>query len=220
LIPVEFAPEVHASLRALKDHGTPPPRCHTAAIQSAIAGAVRRLVEGTLSSAVRPWDLPALQRRAASLGEVASARAISVSESVLVAELLPRGQRIVFRGVDDEWRLVRFADGDDVSIRPETTVRADLCGSAPDSVLIAMGVNKPADVELEVVSEDLGQGETQTRYRYQWTEGGKSILAEEVKNEIYDGATPYTTYVRGVIVDGDRGVLLTGRDDSALIIEG
>ncbi len=48
----------------------------------------------------------------------------------------------------------------------------------------------------------------------------RSILAEEVKNEIYDGATPYSTYVRGVIVDGDRGVLLTGRDDSALIIEG
>jgi hypothetical protein len=48
----------------------------------------------------------------------------------------------------------------------------------------------------------------------------RSILAEEVKNEIYDGATPYSTYVRGVIVDGGRGVLLTGRDDSALIIEG
>jgi hypothetical protein len=45
-------------------------------------------------------------------------------------------------------------------------------------------------------------------------------LAEEVKNEIYDGATPYTTYVRGVIVEGDRGVLLTGRGDSALVIEG
>ena len=44
--------------------------------------------------------------------------------------------------------------------------------------------------------------------------------AEQVKNEIFDGATPYTTYVRGVIVDGDRGVLLTGRDDSALITEG
>jgi len=45
-------------------------------------------------------------------------------------------------------------------------------------------------------------------------------LAEEVKNEIYDSATPYSIYVRGVIVDGDRGVLLTGRDDSALINEG
>jgi len=83
-----------------------------------------------------------------------------------------------------------------------------------------MGVNKPADVKLEVLSEDLGQGETQTRYRYQWTDDGRSILAEEVKNEIYDGATPYTTYVRGVIVEGDRGVLLTGRGDSALVIEG
>ena len=28
------------------------------------------------------------------------------------------------------------------------------------------------------------------------------ILAEEIKNEIYDGATPYSTYVRGVIIDG------------------
>jgi hypothetical protein len=46
------------------------------------------------------------------------------------------------------------------------------------------------------------------------------LPAEEIKNEIFDGATPYSTYVRGVIVDGDRGVLLTGRDDSALIIEG
>ena len=49
---------------------------------------------------------------------------------------------------------------------------------------------------------------------------GRWILAEELKTEIYDSATPYSTYVRGVIVDGDRGVLLTGRDDSALIIEG
>ncbi len=99
MIPVELAPDVTASLRAMKDRGTPPPRCHS-----------------------------------------------------------PGGERIAFRGVDDHWRLIRFA-----------------------------------------VDE---------------------ILAEEVKNEISDGATPYSTYVRGVIVDGDRGVLLTGRDDSALIIEG
>ena len=46
---------------------------------------------------------------------------------------------------------------------------------------------------------------------------GRSILAEEVKNEIYDGATPYSTYVRGVIIDGYRGVLLTG--SGALVIE-
>jgi hypothetical protein len=219
LIPVELAPEVHVSLRAMKDRGVPPPRCHKGAIQSAIAGGVRRLVDNTLSSGVRPWDLPELQRRAASLGEVTSARAISVDENVLVAEL-DQAASGSCSAADDEWRLVRFADGDDISIRPEATLRVDLCGSAPDSVLIAMGVNKPADVKLEVLSEDLGQGETQTRYRYQRTEGGRSILAEEVKNEISDGATPYTTYVRGVIVDGDRGVLLTGRDDSALIIEG
>ena len=61
---------------------------------------------------------------------------------------------------------------------------------------------------------------SQSRIRYQWIVGDGSILAEEIKNEIYDGATPYSTYVRGVIIDGDRGVLLTGRDDSALVIEG
>jgi hypothetical protein len=220
LIGVELAPEVHTTLRAMKDRGTPAPRCHAGVIESAIRIAVLRFSDGTLASGVRPWDLPVLQRRAAGLGEVSSARAVSVDENVLVAELLPGGQRIVFRGVDDDWRLVRFVDGDDISIRPETTLRVDLCGSAPDSVLIAMSVNKPADVELEVVSEYLGQGETETRHRYQWTEGSRSILAEEVKNEIYDGATPYTTYVRGVIVDGDRGVLLTGRGEDALLIEG
>ena len=48
--------------------------------------------------------------------------AVSVDENVLIAELLPGGERMVFRG------------------------------------------------------------------RYQWTECGRSILAEEVKNEIYDGA--------------------------------
>ena len=37
-IPVELAPEVTASLRAMKDRGTPPPRCHRAWIRSAIAG--------------------------------------------------------------------------------------------------------------------------------------------------------------------------------------
>jgi len=74
LIPVELAPEVTASLRAVKDRGTPPPRCHRGVIQSAIAGGVRRLVEGALSGGVRPWDLPELQRRAARLGEVAAAR--------------------------------------------------------------------------------------------------------------------------------------------------
>jgi hypothetical protein len=220
LIPVDLAPDVSASLRAMKDRGTLSARCHKGVLKSAIAGGVRRLVDNDLSGTVRPWDLPGLQRRAAELGEVASARVVSVDENVLVAELVPGGQRLVFRGVDDEWRLVRFADGDDVSIRPETTRRVELSGSAPDSVLTALGITKPDNIELRVVSEYLGQGETETRYRYQWAEDGRSILAEEIKNEIYDGATPYTTYVRGVIVDGDRGVLLTGRDDSALIIEG
>jgi hypothetical protein len=142
LIRIEIAPEVHASLRAMKDCGTPAPRCHKGVIESAIAGGVRRLLDKALSSGVRPWDLPDPQRR------------------------------------------------------PETTRRVELRGSAPDSVLTALGLVN------------------------QCTEGGESILAEEVKNEIYDGATPYSTYVRGVIVDGDRGFLLTGRDDSALIIEG
>ena len=104
MTPVELAPDVHASLRVVTDRGTPPPRCHAGLIQSAIAGAVRRFVDNTLSSDVRPWDLPETSRR----------------------------------------------------------------------------------VELEVVSAYLGEGE-----------GDRSILAEEVKNEICDGATPYSTYVRG-----------------------
>jgi hypothetical protein len=143
----------------MTDRGTPPARCHPGVIGSAVSGGVRRLFDDTLPAGVRPWDLPALQRRAAELGTVSGVRVVSVDEDVLVAE-------------------------------------------------------------LELVSGYLGQGETETSHRYQWTEGGRSILAEEVKNEIYDGATPYTTYVRKVIVDGERGVLVTGRDDSSLIIEG
>jgi hypothetical protein len=220
LIDVDLAPEVLASLRAMKDRGTPPPRCHKRPIRNAIANALRWLVNGELHGKVRPWDLPGLQRGAAELGEVSAVRAVSVDDDVLVAKVVPGGQRIVFRGVDDEWRLVRFAAGDDLTLRPETTRRVELHGSAPESVLVALGVVKPDGVELEVVSTDLGQGETKTVHRYQWTDGGRSILAEEVKTEIYDGATPYWTYVRGVIVDGDRGVLLTGNGDGAVVIEG
>lgn len=80
------------------------------------------------------------------------------------------------------------------ALRPETTRRVTLSGWGPDSVLAALGLTKP--------------------------EGGRSILAEEVKNEICDGATPYSTYVRGVVVDGDHGVLLTGSGDTAPIVEG
>lgn len=220
MIDVELASEVVDTLRAMKDRGVPLPRCHKGPIRSAIAGSVGRLVENTLDGGVRPWDLPALQRGAAALGRVSSARAVSVDENVLVAELLPGGERLLFRGVQDSWRLVRFADGADIALRPETTRRVELHGRGPESVLTALGLVKPDNVALEVVSEDLGQGETETRQRYQWTEAGRSILAEAVKNEVFDGATPYSTYVRGVIIDGDGGVVLTGRDDSATVTEG
>jgi hypothetical protein len=70
-----------------------------------------------------------------------------------------------------------------------------------------------------VIPVDLAP-EVRTVLRVMADDGSRAILAEEVKNEIFDGATPYTTYVRGVIIDGDRGVLLTGRDDSALVTEG
>jgi hypothetical protein len=75
LIPVELAPDVSASLRAMKDRATPPPRCHSGVIKAGIAGVVRWLVAGALSSGVRPWDLPELQQRA-GLGEVSSARMV------------------------------------------------------------------------------------------------------------------------------------------------
>jgi hypothetical protein len=83
------------------------------------------------------------------------------------------------------------------------------------------GHRQAARRRTQCSSEDLGQGETETSHHHQWTDDDRrSILAEEIKTEIYDGATPYSTYVRGVIIDGDRGVLLTGRHDSALSIEG
>lgn len=221
MIPVELGPAVVASLKSMRDRGEQPPRCHDGVIRSAIAGAVRRLVEDDLSGGVRPWDLPALERQAASLGEVSAATAVWVDANALVAELAPGGERIVLRGVDDGWRLVRFADGDDVSVRPEISRTVALNGSGPDAVLAALGVVKPDGVELEYTSEDLGQGETEYRHGYRWVDdAGCSIVAEEVKNEIFDGATPYSTYVRGVIIDGDGGVLLSGHEGSADLIEG
>jgi len=80
---------------------------------------------------------------------VSEASAVSVSPEELVAELLPGGERIVLRGIDESWRLVRFVDGDDVSVRPETSRRVALEGSGPDAVLAALGVVKPDGLELQ-----------------------------------------------------------------------
>jgi hypothetical protein len=43
------------------------------------------------------------------------------------------------------------------------------------------------------------------------------LISVELVPEV---VTPYSTVVRGVIVDGDRGVLLTGSGGSAVVIEG
>lgn len=221
MIDVHLAPEVVASVRAMSDAGRIPQRCNEGVISGAIGGSVTRMLSDELSGAVRPWHLDALRRGAGQLGDVTSARAVSVDEDVLVVELEPSRRRIVYRGVEDGWRMVRFVDGDDISVRPETTREVELHGWGPDAVLAALGVEKPDDVKLDAVDEYLGQGETETRYSYRWTDdAGRSILAEQIRNEIFDGATPYTTYVRGVIIDGDTGVLLHGRDDRALITEG
>ncbi len=224
MIPVDIAPDVCESLRRSKDRGTLAPRCHAGVLRSATAGMVRRLLDGELEGAVRPWDLPALRQRSAALSAVAGARVVAADDTVLVAELVPGGERLVFRGVDDGWRLVRFADGTDYTVRPETSRRVTLRGGGPDAVLNALGVVKPHDVEAECVildlDLDLGQGQTQTRHRYQWTEGTRSVLAEEVTTEIFDGATPRSTSVRGVIVDGDGGVMLSGSDGDAIVTQG
>ncbi|SEH86042.1 hypothetical protein SAMN04489835_4986 [Mycolicibacterium rutilum] len=218
---VDLAPEVLDALRAMADHGDPPPRCRKGVLRAAISGAVRGLADDTLDSAVRPWDLQALRQRAAALGEIVSARAVFVDESVMVAELAPSGERIVFRGVDDGWRLVRFADGADYRVRPETTRLVELPGSDPDAVLAVLGISKPDGVELRYSSADLGQGETETRWTYSWVDAaGRSILVEEIKGEIYDGATPAWRSLRAVIIDGDGGLLLSGRDGTAVITEG
>ena len=78
------------------------------------------------------------------------------------------------------WWLVRFAEGVDFSVRPETSRRVTLTGSGSDAVLEALGLVKPDGVECEYFTRDLGQGETDTRQRYTWTGGGRSVVAEEV----------------------------------------
>ena len=46
-------------------------------------------------------------------------------------------------------------------------------------------------------------------------------LAPEVMGSLRGVCSaPYSTYVRGVIIDGDRAVSFTGSGDSALVIEG
>lgn len=122
------------------------------------------------------------------------------------------------------WRLVRFLDvseaTEEVRLAPETTREIDLAEFSPDAVLTALGVAKPADVDLDVESEELGQGHTETRYRYLFTDNGRSVLAEEVKSEIFDGATSCSRYLRGVLIDGGRGALVTASRDGAVLTQG
>ena len=211
-VSVELAPEVLEVLAAL---GAQTQR----QLRNAVSHSVNALARGDLEGRVRPWDLARLRHGSKELGEVTAARAVQVDGGVLMVEVLSGGQRLVFRRVDDGWRLVRFADGDDVSVCPETARRVALRGWSPDAVLDGLGIARPDGVELEVVSRDLGQGETETCYRYQRVDADRSILVEEVKNEIYDG-TPYSTYVRGVVIDDGRGLLLTGSGDNATVTEG
>jgi hypothetical protein len=86
---------------------------------------------------------------------------------------------------------VRPARGADYSLQPKFARTVALDGSGPDAVLAAPGaIVKPDDVERQYSSEDLGQGETEYRDGYRWTDdAGRTILAEEIKNEIFDGAT-------------------------------
>ncbi len=150
----------------MADRGTPPERCHDGAIRSAIAGAARRLIDGNLSGGVRPWDLPGLQRRAAELGEVASARAVFVDGDVLVAELVPGGERLLLRGVEDTrgWSVSRTA-----TQRPTPPAR---------------------------------------------------FWPNKSRPRFSTAPHPFRPMFGGVIIDGGRGILLTGHGDSALIIEG
>lgn len=221
---VELAPEVISALRRMRDAGEVPLRCNKGPIRTAVAAAVRALTTDDLGGKVRPWDLSGLRRAAADLGAVDGATALYVDESLLVAELLPAAQRIALRGVDDGWRLVRFlADSerpDHVRLAPETTTEIELDTLSPEGVLSALGIAKPQDVELDIESEDLGQGETETRYRYLFTDNGRSVLAEEVTSEIFDGATPCSRWVRGVVIDNGRGALITANRDRAVLIRG
>jgi hypothetical protein len=56
--------------------------------------------------------------------------------------------------------------------------------------------------------------------RYGWAEYGRTVLAEHVKRDPYDGVSPYSKHVRGVVIEGDRGALLAGSDDRVVLIEG
>ncbi len=217
---VELASRVVTALRVLREAGEVPLRCNKGPIRTAIAAAVRALTEDNLGAKVRPWHLSALRRRAAELGPVTGAVAVHLDEAVLVAELLPSRDRILLCGDEDHWRLVRFLDPaeatDEVRLVPETTREITLDGFSPDAVLAALGITLPDDVELDIESADLGRGETRTVLRYLFTDAGRSVLAEEIT----DGATPTWSRLRGVLIDGGRGALVTANRDGARLIMG
>ena len=168
----------------MKDRGTPLPRCHKGPIRSAIAGAVGRLLENTLDGGVRPWDLPALQRRAATLGQVSlGTRGLCRRERV--------GRRAVARRRADPVPRRRRRAGcwcvsptaHDTTLRPETTRRVELHGSAT-----GIGAHRARRRQARRRRAGIPfRGSRPGRDGDQSTAtsgptAGRSILAEEVKN--------------------------------------
>jgi hypothetical protein len=107
LVPVDVKPEVVAALQN---------RVAVREARHAIEHTVRAMLSGDLDGRVRPWDLPALQARAATLGEVSSAEAVRVEAGVLVAELQPGGQPMLFRRIDDGRDLILTGSGDTATV--------------------------------------------------------------------------------------------------------
>ncbi|TLH59773.1 hypothetical protein C1S81_10175 [Mycolicibacterium neoaurum] len=220
---VDLAPEVVVALQRMRERDDVPLRCNKGPIRAAVAAAVHALAADELGARVRPWDLSALRRAAAGLGPVDGATVLFVDDDVLVAELRPDGRRIALRGDDDSWRLVRFLTTserpDAVRLSVEICREVALDGFSVEGVLAVLGIDKPDDVELDVESEKLGHGGTEIRYRYLFTDQGRSVLAEEVTCE-FDDAPPSSRRVRGVVIDNGRGALLTGSRDRAVLIQG
>ncbi|MGN7781052.1 hypothetical protein ACTJJE_16215 [Mycolicibacterium sp. 22603] len=220
---VDLAAEVVVALQRMRERDDVPLRCNKGPIRAAVAAAVHALVADDLGARVRPWDLSALRRVAVGLGPVDGAIVLSVDDGVLIAELRPDGRRIALRGVDDSWRLVRFLSASErpeaVRLPSESCREIALDRFSVEGVLAALGIDKPDDVELDVESAKLGHGETETRYRYLFTDRGRSVQAEEVTCEL-DDAPPSSRRVRGVLIDNGRGALLTGSRDRAVLIQG
>jgi hypothetical protein len=158
-------------------------------VAEAVSGTTdRRFTGGAVKSAVR-W---------AAGADVTSATVLELTLDTdppqLVAELRPAGNRVVLYAGESTWTLVPKH-----VVRLEVPAGVDELDWVMSTLAEVAGVEPARPAHVDRSWEDLGMGEHRSVRSVRWSSGDVRVTAEVAEHEIYDGATPAWTVLRGSV---------------------